>query len=134
MAEQHLDSKIKAVTESGKPLVVLLKGKLSVACCSSNLPAVQSYNDHCFRLYSVHCTHTSVVPLDLLPYLLAGHGSESLMVESIIRTTGLSALREQTTLFVLSTSEAEAKTFKPVQKALSKAGQRPLGKDELPLV
>ena len=56
------------------------------------------------------------------------------MMETIVRTSSLATLREQTTLFVLSTTPAEASYLQPVRDALNKASLPPLSNSDLPVV
>ena len=56
------------------------------------------------------------------------------MMEAIVRTSGLATLREQTTLFALSVSEAEAMHLQPVTDALHKASLPSVGKTDMPMV
>lgn len=56
------------------------------------------------------------------------------MLETIVRTSGLATLREQTTLFALHVSEAEAMHLQPVTDALRKASLPSVGETDLPMV
>lgn len=111
MAEKHFESKIKEVDQLQKPLVVLLKGRWG---CS--------------------LSKTVFVAYTLSLSSLSGSGSDSAMMEAIVRTNGLAALREQTTLLVLSASESEAKTLRGIRNALGKASLPPIGDSDLPMV
>lgn len=55
-------------------------------------------------------------------------------MEAIVRTSGLASLREQTTLFVLSTTEAEAMMMQAIRDALTKASLPQVRKTDLPMV
>ena len=66
--------------------------------------------------------------------VFVGPDGDSAMMETIIRTSGLASLREQTTLFVISTSQAEATLLQPVRDALRKASLPHVSKTDLPMV
>lgn len=111
MAEQHLAAKIKEIDNTGKPLVLLLKGAASQATSYKVRLGDQSVTSGC----------------------ASGPGKDSSMMEMILRTSGLATLQDRATLFVLSAVE-QATSMPPIVQALSKASLPGLQTTDLPVV